>query len=705
MRRALPWISLLLLAGLVNLGVAAECISRAAGDRSYAIAPDVDSIGRLIVLGFDGADPEVLEEAMDAGALPHCAALVRAGGFHRLQSETPPESPVAWASILTGRNPGEAAIFDFVGRDPKVSGYRPVNGMVDLAPPPFLFGKIPTRPPRVTSRLAAATFLDRVAEAGYRVLGIRPPLTFPVRPSPRARILSGLGTPDLPGTNGAYAIYSSDLGLGRDYTIFNGHRIHLVGGSAATAFDTYLEGPYDRTHRDAEGGYERLSVPLRFERAGPGAPVTIGLDGVRETVAAGATSSWMRVAFPLPTWPVITFRGRVRFTVKVPPNDPDALVVLTEPVQIDAKDPALPISTPKGWAAELEDAYGPYPTMGWLEPTFPLNDRNMTDETFVKHVLELMDHDRAILLGELGRPSNLVFHVFTQTDRTSHCFWWLRDKEHPFYDAASAARWAGRDPIRQVYQRMDGIIGDVVKRLGPKDRLLVVSDHGFQSFRYGMNVNQWLINEGYLVMKVAEVGERDLNDFFGDHVSSSAVDWSKTRAYAMGLGQIYANIEGREPEGIVTEAEVPALLHELRDKLLAFQDPGHPGAKVLSKVYVLSEVYRGAHFADAAELQLGFAKNYRVSWQTALMGELHPVGSPVIEDNLLPWSGDHCSTDPDLVPGILLSSVPLPQAPAGHRYHVRDVAATVLEHFGIDHADLDGEATPLPLAPVQPTVK
>jgi len=698
-RRALLWISLLVLAGLVDLGVAAEGIARGAGDRAYALAPDVATIGRLIVLGFDGADPEVLSERMAAGDMPACAALVRAGGLHRLQSETPPESPVAWASLQTGRNPGETAIFDFVGRDPKVSGYRPTNGMVDLAPPPFLFGKIPTRPPRVASRLAARTFLERVAEAGYRVLGIRPPLTFPVASLPHARILSGLGTPDLAGTNGAYAIYSSDQGLGREYTIFNGHRIHLEGGSAATSFNTYLEGPFDRRRRDDEGGYSRVTVPLRFERAGPGAPVTVVLDGVREVLAPGATGSWMRVAFPLPTWPTITFRGRVRFTVQQPPNDPTALVVLADPVQIDPRDPALPISTPAGYAGELEQAYGAYPTMGWLEPTFPLNDRNLTDEAFLKHVLELMDHDHAILLGELARPANLVFHVFTQTDRAAHCFWWLRDPGHPFYDAAAAARWAGRDPLTQVYRRMDAIIGDVVARLGPRDRLLVVSDHGFQSFRYGMNVNQWLINEGYLVMKQAEVGEHDLTDFFGEHVSSDAVDWSKSRAYALGLGQVYLNRKGREPEGIVGDAEVPGLLQEMRAKLLALKDAEHGDAQVLSKVYVLSEVYRGAHVAEAGELQLGFAKNYRVSWQTALMGDLHPPGTPILEPNLYPWSGDHCSTDPDLVPGILLSSAALPQAPEGRRYHVRDVAATVLEHFGIDHADLDGEATPLPFAP------
>jgi hypothetical protein len=288
--RALPYLPLLALCFLLDLGVATEGMSRVAGERGWRPVEGSEDHPRIVVLGFDGVDPRILQEYVDRGELPALAALIEAGGLHHLESEIPPESPVAWASILTGVNPGRHGIFDFVVRDPATTGYRPVNGMVDLVPPRFLLGAFPTRPPRVTSRLMHETCVERVAREGYRALGLRPPLAFPVRPTPGARLLSGLGTPDLAGTNGAYGIYSSGLGLGREHTIFNGHRIHLEGGPSARAFDTYLEGPYDRRRREADGGYARLSTPLRFERTLPDGPITVELGGERAVVARGATS-------------------------------------------------------------------------------------------------------------------------------------------------------------------------------------------------------------------------------------------------------------------------------------------------------------------------------------------------------------------------------------------------------------------------------
>ena len=111
-------------------------------------------------------------------------------------------------------------------------------------------------------------------------------------------------------------------------------------------------------------------------------------------------------------------------------------------------------------------------------------------------------------------------------------------------------------------------------------------------------------------------------------------------------------------------------------------------------MYRLKDVYRGPEVAHAAELQLAFAKNYRVSWQTALLGGMR-AGGPVVEDNTFAWSGDHCSTLRDLVPGILLVNHALPAAPPARPYNIKDIAATVLRHFHVDTSDLD--AAPLPL--------
>lgn len=683
-----PW---LLFVALVNVGVAAEWTAGAAGDRAWRRAPDADSVGRCFVLGFDGVDERVLRAYLPQ--LPALRALAEAGGLHLLQSEIPPESPVAWSSMQTGVKPSRHAIFDFVGRDPRRTGYRPTNGMVDLAPPRFLFGKVPTRPPRVTSHLAYPTFLERVAAAGYPVTGLRPPLAFPVRPQAGAQVLSGLGTPDLAGTNGAYAFYDSGFALRPEYTVFNGHVIHLDGGPRALAFDTVLEGPFDRRRRDPVTGYPRVTVPLRFERTLPDGPVTVVLDGVRERVATGAASSWMTARFRMPTFPAVTLQGRVRFRVQ----SVEPLQVLTDPVQIDPQAPAMAISTPGGFAAALEREVGAYATMGWLEPTFPLNDGFLAPETFLKDVLELFDRDHALLRVALRKPAPLVFHVFTETDRAAHCFWWLRDPEHPFFDVARAAAFAGRDPLLEVYERMDAVVADVVGRLGPDDTLLVVSDHGFQGFRWGFNVNQWLLNEGYLALRGSgdDLGDATLDDFFGESLDASAIDWSRTKAYALGLGQVYLNLRGREPQGTVDPSEARALAEEIRAKLLAYEDRPRR-RRPLSKVYVLADEYGpGPAMHRAAELQLGFAADYRVSWQTALLHDVRRKGTDPVVENAYPWSGDHCSTDRDLVPGVLLSNRRLPEAPASRPYHVRDVAATVLAHFGLDTSDLD--AVPLPL--------
>lgn len=678
--------------------VSAESVARVAGPPAFVPAADVEARGRVVVLGFDGVDPRIVREYADAGALPHLRALADANGLHDLESELPPESPVAWASLETGVNPARHRVFDFIVRDPDKTGYKPVNGMVDIVPPRFLFDRIPVRPPRLTARLGYPTFLERVQQAGYPVISLRQPLLFPTPPLPGASMLSGLGTPDLAGTNGTYSVYDAGPSLAREYTVFNGHRIHLEGGPAATRYDTYLEGSFDRRRPDADGGLARLTIPLRFERAAGEAaatgPVTITVGDETAVVARGARSDWLHVTFTLPSWPPLRIHGRARFEVK----DTDPLVVLCDPIQIDPLAPALPLSTPPGYAAELERRYGAYKTTGWMEQTFQLNDRNTTPEAFLSDLLEDMDHGAAMLLGELSRGASCAFTVFTQTDRATHCFYWLRDKDHPYYDAALAARLG--DPLRKVYEKMDRIVGDVAARLRPQDLLLVVSDHGFRTWRRGVNVNQWLLENGYLVAK-DDAKERTLPDFFAERLSIDTIDWSRSRAYALGLGQIYLNVRGREPQGIVAPEDADALARELRAKLLAYEDRGNHGARPLKDVILLKDVYHGPYLAEAAELQLAFDEGYRVSWQTALLGGV-TRGGPVCEDNVFPWSGDHCSTDRRLVPGILLASRRIPPAPEGRPYGVKDVAATVLSHFGLDASDLDGRPIPVPPADAPP---
>jgi len=109
------------------------------------------------------------------------------------------------------------------------------------------------------------------------------------------------------------------------------------------------------------------------------------------------------------------------------------------------------------------------------------------------------------------------------------------------------------------------------------------------------------------------------------------------------------------------------------------------GEKVVRQVYRGKALYHGARAGDAPDLVVGFEWGYRVSWQSALGS----VDDDVITDNKFRWSGDHCSVDPELVPGILFSSVPLdPAAKPG----VADVAPSVLSLYGIASPDTDGKS-------------
>jgi predicted AlkP superfamily phosphohydrolase/phosphomutase len=269
--------------------------------------------------------------------------------------------------------------------------------------------------------------------------------------------------------------------------------------------------------------------------------------------------------------------------------------------------------------------------------------------------------------------------VFTAPDRVAHLFYRFRDPRHPAHDPQAIATFFEKtgidDPIFESYRWMNDTVAEVRRRLGPHDVLLIVSDHGFHSFRYGMNLNTWLAQEGYLVLadEARSSRLRDLDELFRRGAETSHIDWTRTRAYALGLGQIYLNLTGRERDGVVKPEEREALLEEITAKLRAAKGPDD--AYALREIYRAERIWSGVRMAEAPDLQCAFAEGYRVSWQTALLG----VPPALFEPNKRPWSGDHCSNDQRETPGILLSSVPLePGADPG----IEQIAPTVTWLFG-----------------------
>lgn len=684
--RAIP---LLLAVSALTLFLLTDLVGGSLAKPAPAPAADAATHPRCVVLGFDGVDQRILAEYLLAGHLPHLAALARDGGFEPLRSELPPESPVAWASLLTGVNPGRHRIHDFVAADEALT---PTNGMVDLKPLRLLLGKIPVRPPIPRARLAAPTFLERVHAAGYPVLSLRQPHLFPAPALPGARMLSGLGTPDLAGSAGAYTAWSAAVGFAAGISEFGGVQTPLKRGPAPGRYESVLLGPPDPSLPPGpKGMLARASTPILFEvlGEGDGRRLKVTLAGASQVLERGQPSAFFTVSFRLSTVPAIEVHGIVRLLVR----SFDPLIVMGDPVNIDPRRPTVPVTSPPEWGSELADAYGLFETVGWQEQTFALNDFRQDDEAFLADALDDMRRGAAILMGELARGARCVFQCFTATDRVAHGFYRLRDTEHPLHDPEVVRRLG--DPILTSYRAMDEIVGAVRTRLDPQDLLLVVSDHGFATWRWGLNVNQWLLDEGYLKLRGA-MPEKDLGTFFqrGD-LGTGVIDWEHTRAVAIGLGQVFLNVKGRNTNGCVEPGAAPALAREIAAKLLALRNPFDDNAAPIRRVFFLHEEYRGPYAHEAGDLQLGFAEGYRVSWQTALLGGF--TSGRALERNERPWSGDHCSTDPEVVPGVVLCNRRLAPASPDRAHHVRDVAATVLRWFGLPSDDLDGR--PLPLAP------
>jgi predicted AlkP superfamily phosphohydrolase/phosphomutase len=269
--------------------------------------------------------------------------------------------------------------------------------------------------------------------------------------------------------------------------------------------------------------------------------------------------------------------------------------------------------------------------------------------------------------------SDLYVQIFTGPDRAAHMLWRLMDEEHPLHDPESKEEWGSA--LKSVYQQMDRIVGRALELIPDDTIFMVCSDHGFSSYRRGVNYNTWLVKNGFMTLSVPYYGEaKTLEDLFHGGSFFENVDWSRTKAYAMGLGEIYINLEGREPQGIVKPgAEYEQVREAIIQGLEALVDP-ETGEQPVYKVYRREEMYSQFNAAIVPDLRPANNMNYRVEWQTALGG----FTPEVISDNLKPWSGDHCSLEPSFVKGVLFINRRI--ALTGPR--MVDMAPTMLEAAG-----------------------
>ncbi len=604
---------------------------------------------RVIVLGIDGLDPNLTERFMQAGDLPHFSALKNQGAYVRSATSNPPQSPVAWSDIGTGTDSGSHDVFDFILRHPKK--YLPDLSIL-RANKQNLLG---SREKMFEPTCRAKFFWDYTAEAGIPSYSIRWPMTFPPRAS-GGNVLAGLGVPDIKGGLGRYLYFSSNpsdkTGDGAE------KKVPLIFSDKKATVQ--ISGPYTM----GITGKKEATIPLEIEKRNG---KTLRLSVAHQTfdLAPGQWSDWIPMEFSGGPLKKITGIGKF-YLVSI---EPDINLYLT-PLQVNPQDPCFIISSPDNYARELgTDIGGYYYTLGIPEDTKPLNEGAISDEAFIEMCDAIMTERENMLRSALGKFKDGVFSfVIDTTDRIQHMFWRFEDKNHPLYTPEGEKRYG--HIIRDYYKWSDRIVGDIMQEhVNDRTLFIVLSDHGFNTFRTGVNINRWLIERGYMALKE----KPDPQDKEGGALFRH-VDWNKTSAYSLGFSSIYLNLKGREGNGIVQPgSDAKNLAQKIAQDLRALQDPT-TAEKIVRNAYLPEQIYAGKYMENSPDVIIGFASGYRMSWQTAIGG----TPEQLLEPNLKKWSGDHI-VDPALVSGILFMN----RAIVSPSPKSRDIAPTVLAAMGL----------------------
>ncbi len=622
---------------------------------------------RVIVLGIDGMDPGYLQRFIDDGRLPNFARLAAEGSFAPLETSMPPLSPVAWSNFITGMDPGGHGVFDFLHREAATIEMYPPTYRVLPAGRSLRLGswELPLTGGGVELVRRGRALWEILEDAGVPTTIYRMPMNFPPVEA-GGQSLSGMGTPDVLGTSGTYALYTDYPPTNADD--LSGGTFHLVEVVDHRVQATLVGPPNTFRRLPSESGAARLSgvepdyenpdLAIDFEvLVDPEAPAAkIVIQDAEVILNEGEWSDWVGVEFEAVPF-VAGVGAAARFYLQE--VRPDFRLYVT-PLQIDPANPALPLSTPADWAGELSAALDRFYTQELPEDTDAYPDGEFWEQARFVYGEQRRALDHALA----GFDEGFLFFYFSSVDQGSHMLHHFGDAEHPAFVEDDLLA----DGLATLYEEMDEALGRVVEWIGDDERttLIVMSDHGFTPWYWTVQLNSWLVDQGYVALR--DPSRQGQSPLFLN------VDWSRTTAYALGLQGLYVNLAGREEQGIVAPgAEYEALLDRLEADLLAMVDERN-GRSPVSLAYRSREELRGPYADEAPDIVVGYSRGYRSSWESPLGEFPHEI----FGDNDEAWSGDH-QNDYRLVPGVLLTNREIALAEPA----LYDVTVAVLDEFGL----------------------
>ena len=659
---------------------------------------------RMVILGIDGLDPDILADviAKHPERTANFRALIEDGaGIQDLGTSNPPQSPVAWSNFITGMNPGGHGIFDFIHRDPATRmGVSPITNdeagsNIKLPGTTFVMPWGGSSEPNRTGK----AFWEIMAEHDIDADVWRMPINYPVQAG-KGLSFPGMMTPAVDSAYGESTLYTTDP-VKRNGIKGKRKGLTFRSGKAETAIDGpdnsfKFEGDWDPDHPD----FVKARVPMTIYKHEAADAAALSIDGQVLVLEAGEWSDFVPVSFSMLPMGMSDMGGIVRFYLRSVTPEFDLYM---SPVNMDPTAPAVPVSEPVDASAWLADEIGLYYTQGMAEDVGALKDGLITEAEFMAQ-LELVYQERNEMLDTAltrymdNADGGLLFFYYSTVDLGSHMMWRLTDPAHPAYDAEIAGEdsewWSHRegstwqDTITDLILRMDPVLGEIRAKVGADTPIVVMSDHGFAPYYRKFGLNTWLWKNGYLVLKdevLADIEQRakDGEPFPTINVYG-AVDWSQTRAYGVGFNGLYLNLAGREvddpktPEdesGIVTAAQAPALLAELKAKLEGLVDPKN-GERPVYRADLASEVYSGTRLSEAPDMIVGYNSGYDNSDEST-QGF---ITEDWLADNLGgSFNGSHLMS-PDVVAGTLLTNRTL--RAGGHA--LPDVTSAILHFYGID---------------------
>lgn len=571
---------------------------------------------------------------------------------------------------------------------------------------------IPIENTFVQNNRKGTPFWDVLNQHGIKTKVFNIPVTFPASGEKNGFLLTGLGTPDITGSIGKPSYYTTSKTLAPStgeftvtftkldespdnvyYSFVTGPDLKKITFFGDTKKEdkndlkalTYIN-PEEEKKKSPEYLYnngdvlipenkeDAISIPLRLSVDKSTKTVTIELQDQKQTIKESEWSDWFEMKFKIN--PVISLWGIARFCLVEAAPD---LKLYLSPIHLHPEHTLIPVTYPKAWAHDLFKKYGLYKTLGWAVDTWSLQEQLIDEKSFLEDAYYTRSQNEIMMRDTMDAGDQQVeVHYFEYIDRIQHLFWRLIDEKHPYYNAEKAEKF--KKAILDGYKDMDRIVGEAMKRTDDNTILIVVSDHGFLSWRRAVNYNTWLAQNGYIVQTQWDTRPMELEDLFGEKSESfwPNVDWSKTKAYALGIGNIYLNVLGREPNGIVTNEEYDKIRDEIVENMPKLVDP-ETGMHPIVKVYRREDIWDEFDTKITPDLRVCTNNYYRVSWQSTLGN----IPKDLFYDVKNNWSADHCSADPSMVQGIFFCNKKISKKT---NPKLVDVFPTVLKYFGIDPA-------------------